>query len=72
MAHSEDNNESVETDPEPTQKWWIRTLKQSKKLYSICSHVKETSGRYKKIQIKLLEMKITKSEMKNVLELMAD
>jgi len=32
----------------------------------------ETSGRYKKIQIKLLEMKITVSEMKNVLELMAD
>jgi len=41
MAHSEDNNESVETDPELTQKWWIRTLKQSKKLYSICSQVED-------------------------------
>ena len=34
MAHNEENNESVEIDPELTQKQWIKILKQLLNLYS--------------------------------------
>lgn len=65
MTHNEEKNQSIETNPEPTQ---MLDQKKSIKIvlityFHMFKKLSRDMGNIKKIQIKLLQMKTTMSEI---------
>lgn len=68
MTHNEEKNQSIETNPEPTQ---MLDQKKSIKIvlityFHMFKKLSRDMGNIKKIQIKLLQMKTTMSEIKTI------